>query len=241
MLALTRPGALGIPARWGPVVDGRTLPANVFDPVATEISTDVPLMIGSTETEITWNAQQQYDPMDDAALHAQLKDMLRVSDAGVDKIISVYKKNRPKASNLDIYLMAGTDGSNFREGTDLEADRKTAQGKAPVYKYYFQWYSPVRDGMLRSMHTMDIPFVFDNIDVASTEIGKGADLRPLCDKMSAAAVAFARTGNPNHKGIPNWPAYNLSARPTMVWNSEVKVVNDPFGEEKAAVAAAKKG
>ena len=44
------------------------VPAVPFDPVATEVSADIPLMIGSTETEITWNAGQQYDPLDDAEL-----------------------------------------------------------------------------------------------------------------------------------------------------------------------------
>ena len=197
-------------------------------------------MIGSTETEITWNANPQYDPMDDNALRANLKRALGVNDAGADKVAAVYKKNRPKASNLDVYLMAGTDGSNFREGTDTQADRKAALGKAPVYKYYFQFYSPVRDAMLRSMHTMDIPFVFDNVDVATTEIGRGPERQSLADKMSNAWVAFARTGNPNHKGIPNWSPYTPSQRATIVWNTEVKVVNDPYREEKDAIAAARK-
>jgi para-nitrobenzyl esterase len=241
MLDLTKPGALGTtPARWGPVTDGRTLPADPFEPVATSISADIPLMIGSTETEITWNAQQQYDPLDAAALRARLKQALKVNDSGADKIAAVYKKNRPKASNLDIFLIAGTDGSNFREGTDTQADRKAALGKAPVYKYYFQFYSPVRDGMLRSMHTMDLPFMFDNVDVAKTEIGSGPERQPLADKMSNAWVAFARTGNPNHKGIPNWSPYTPSQRATIIWNNEVKVVNDPYREEKDVIAAARK-
>lgn len=240
LLDLTRPGALGMPARWGPVTDGKTLPADPFEPVATGISADIPLMIGSTETEITWNAQQLYDPMDDNALRANLKRALRVNDAGADKVAAVYKKNRPMKSNLDIYLIAGTDGSNFREGTDAEADSKAALGKAPVYKYYFQFYSPVRDGMLRSMHTMDIPFVFDNVDVATTEIGKGSERQPLADRMSGAWVAFARTGNPNHKGIPNWSPYTLPQRTTLIWNAEVKVANDPYREEKASIATARK-
>jgi para-nitrobenzyl esterase len=238
LLSMTRPGAIGMPWPLGPVVDGKTLPAHIFDPKATTISEDIPLMIGSTETEVTWNAQQQYDPMDDAALRANLMQALRVDAAGADKIAAVYKKNRPMASNLDIYLLADTDASNFRTGTDTEAMRKAELGKGAVYKYYFQKYSPVRDGMLRCMHTMDIPYAWDNVDVAKTEIGAGPERQPLADKMSSAWVAFARTGNPNHKGIPNWPAYTPSQRATMVWNNECKVVDDPFREEKDAIANA---
>jgi para-nitrobenzyl esterase len=240
LLSMTRPGAIGMPWFLGPVVDGKTLPEHVFDPKATPISENVPLLTGSTETELTWNAQQQYDPLDDAALRANLSQSLRISPERADTVAAIYKKNRPMASNLDVYLIAISDNSGFRTGTDTQALRKAELGKAAVYKYYFQKYSPVRDGMLRSMHTMDIPFAFDNVAVAKTEIGSGADLQPLADKMSTAWVAFARTGNPNHKGIPNWPVYTPSQRATMILNVECKVVNDPFREEKDSIAAAQK-
>ena len=158
VLDMTRPGAIGMPFPAGPVVDGKSLPAKNFEPSATRISEDIPLIIGSTETEVTWNAQQQYDPLSDDELRERLAQTLRVAPAGADKVIAVYKKNRPMASNLDVYLLAATDDSNFRKGTDTQALRQAELGKGPVYKYYFQWYSPVRDGMLRCMHTMDIPF-----------------------------------------------------------------------------------
>ena len=238
LLDLTRPGAIGMPFRLGPVTDGRTLPADPFAPKATTISEDIPLMIGSTETEVTWNAQQQYDPMDDATLRANLVQTLRVNAAGADKVAAMYKKNRLMASNLDVFLLAATDASNFRTGTDTEALRKAELGKGAVYKYYFQKYSPVRDGMLRCMHTMDLPYAFDNVEVAKTEIGSGPERQPLADKMSSAWVSFARSGNPNHKGIPNWPAYTPKQRATMILNNEWKVVNDPFREERDAIASA---
>ena len=55
--------------------------------------------------------------------------------------------------------------------------------------------------------------------------------------MSAAWAAFARTGNPNHKGLPNWPKFNTTQRATMILNNQCKVVNDPNGEERKALAA----
>jgi para-nitrobenzyl esterase len=224
-------------AGWGPVVDGRTIPTHIFDPVATDISSDVPLMIGSTETEVTWTATQLYDPLTAAELREDVAQVLRSDERAAQRVIDVYRKNRPRASNLDVYLLLATDASNFRTGTDTEADRKTAQGKAPVYKYYFQWYSPVRGGMLRSMHTMDVPFIFYNHEIAQSELGSGPDVVALAEKMSTTMVTFARTGNPNNSTIPHWAPYNLTQRPTLVWNNEVKVVDNPHGEEKAAVAA----
>ena len=107
-----------------PVVDGRTLPAHPFDPVAPAISANVPLMIGSTETEVTWNNSVLYDPLDDAALHNRIKNNLRIDDAAADQLIGVYKKGRPQASNLDLFFIMSTDVSNFRTGTDTEAERK---------------------------------------------------------------------------------------------------------------------
>jgi para-nitrobenzyl esterase len=224
---------------WGPVVDGRSLPAHPFDPVATEISSAVPLMIGSTETEQTWNPTQLYDPLTDAELRDDVAQVLRSDVGAAQRVIDVYKKNRPRDSNLDLYLLIATDASAFRTGTDTQADRKAAQNKAPVYKYYFQWHSPVRGGVLRSMHTMDVPFVFYNHEVAQSELGSGPDVLPLAEKMSTTMVAFAKTGNPDNAMIPHWPAYNAAQKSTLVWNNDVKVVNNPYGEEKAAVAAAR--
>jgi para-nitrobenzyl esterase len=216
----------------GPVVDGRSLPANAFDPTASEISANVPLMIGSLETEITWSNTIKLDPLDDAALHARVRDSVKVSDSEADRLIALYKKGRPKASNLDLALIIGTDFSNFRTGTDLEAERKAIQAKAPVYKYYFQWYSPVREGKLRAFHTLDLPFVFDTVDLAPTMVGTGPERQPLADKMSGAWVAFARSGNPNHKGIPKWAPFDLNRRATMIFNNQCRAVNDPYREER---------
>jgi para-nitrobenzyl esterase len=231
LLAAIR-GVQGLVA--SPTVDGRTLPTDPFDPVAPALSADVPLLIGSTETEVTWNNNVKFDPLDDAALHSRIRENLHLDDAAADRLIGVYKKGRPHASNLDLFFIMSTDTSNFRSGTDTEADRKAALGKAPVYKYYFQWYSPVREGKLRSYHTLDIPFVFENVDIAQSMVGTGAERYPLADKMSGAWAAFARSGNPNHKGIPKWEPFTERQRATMIWNNPCRAVNDPYRDERLA-------
>jgi para-nitrobenzyl esterase len=240
-----RRGAAG-PANVGgltlaPVVDGRTLPANPFAPVAPSLSANIPLLTGSTETEVTFNANMKYDALDGAGLRARVKDMLRVDEAQADRLIAIYRKGRPQATNLDLALIMATDVSNFRTGTDTEAERKAALGKAPVYMYRFTWYSPVRGGQLRAMHTMEIPFVFDNVDSATVLLGDGRDRYALADRMSRAWVAFARTGNPNHTGLPHWQPFNADQRATMIFNTECKVVNDPYREERLAVSAVRVG
>jgi len=224
----------------GPVVDGRTLPSNPFDPAGPIVSLDVPLLIGSTETEVTWSTATSYDPLDDAALLARVKESLKLEDAAASKLIATYKKGRPKASNLDLFLILSTDVSNFRTGTDTEAERKAAMGRAAVYKYYFQWYSPVREGKPRSFHTLDIPFVFQNVDICQSMTGTGPERQPLADKMSAAWAAFARGGDPNHRMLPKWPPFNATQRATIIFNNECRAVNDPYKEERLARAEAVK-
>ena len=123
---------------------------------------------------------------------------------------------------------------------DHRGERKAAQ-TAPVYMYYFTWKSPVRDGKLKAFHTLEIPFVLENVDEAKSMTGSGADRYPLQEKMSGAWAAFARTGNPNHKGLPNWPAFKTDQRATMVFDNECKVVNDPHGEERLALASLRQG
>ena len=216
-----------------PVVDGKTLPAGPFDPTSSPFSASVPFMVGSTETEITWNANYKGEEIDEAMLHERVKNAAKIDDASADKLIAVYRKNRPKASPLDLALIIGTDVSNFRSGTDAEAVRRAmAPGQAPVYKYYFQWYSPVRGGVLRSYHTLDIPFIWENIDITVSMNGSGPERQPLADRMSNAWVNFARSGNPNHKLLPKWEPFTLEQRVTMIFNNECKAVNDPWKEER---------
>jgi para-nitrobenzyl esterase len=225
--------------RLAPVVDGRTLPRDPFDPTAPELSASVPLLIGSVETEVTFFPGQQLDPLDDTNLHARVKQAARCDDEQANKLIDVYRKGRPGISNIDLYLILASDAS-FRAGVRTEADRKAAQAaqrNAPVYMYYFTWRSPVRDGKLKAFHTLEIPFVFENVDVGKAMTGTGQDRYALADKMSRAWVAFARTGNPNHKGLPNWPAFTTDQRATMIFNNECETVRDPGKAERLALAA----
>ena len=245
---LTAMGAMtgnGMPGRGGlalaPVVDGTTLPVNPFDPTAPALSADVPLLIGTVETEVTFFPGQQLDPIDDADLHKRVKDMVRkADDTQVDQLIAAYRKGRPKASNTDLFLIIASDAT-FRASVVLEAERKAAQGSAAVYQYYFTWRSPVREGKLRTFHTLEIPFVFDNVDAAKSMTGDGQDRYALASKVSGSWVAFARTGNPNHPGMPNWPEFDNTRRAIMILNDECKAVDDPYGAEQRMLHSLQNG
>src|SRR5262245_39569295 len=89
--AATTPGAGG----FGPVLDGKTLIEGPFDPTAPALSADIPVLIGSTEYEVTFFPNTRYDPLDTTALQNAVKQALRTDDANADKVIASYKKGRP--------------------------------------------------------------------------------------------------------------------------------------------------
>ena len=133
-------------------------------------------------------------------------------------MIDLYRKLNPGASPSDIYFLIASD---YRYGapTMIAAQRRAALGKAPVYLYYFTWETPVQGGRLKSPHTMEIPFAFDNVKISARMTGGGAEAMALADKVSDAWIAFARTGDPNTPKLPHWPAYDAKDRATMVINN----------------------
>ena len=219
----------------GPVVDGHSLPNDPFDPTAPKFSVNVPLLIGTNATEISGLIPGiSLDPIDDATLLKNVKQFTRASDADADKLIAVYKKAQPNLTNLEVSLTIASD-SAVRASVLTEAERQAALGRAPVYMYYLTWRTPVKGGKFRSPHVLDVPFVFDHVDVAKEMTGEGQDRYALAENMSGAWAAFVRSGNPNHKGLPHWPAFDAAKRATMEFNDECKVVDDPNHEERLAL------
>ena len=127
----------------------------------------------------------------------------------------------------------------FRADVLTQAERKPGSREGARLHVLLRLGSPVEAGKLRTFHTLEIPFVFDNVDIAESMTGSGPERQALANKISNAWVAFARTGNPNHKGMPNWPSFNNAQRATMILNNECKVVNDPNGPERLALRSAR--
>ena len=91
-------------------------------------------------------------------------------------------------------------------------------------------------GKWRAPHTLDIPLSFDNIVHGASMIGTGPEARAMAATMSELWIAFARTGNPNTPHLPSWPPYDLTRRPTMVFDTVSKIVDDPRGDERRLFA-----
>ncbi len=70
---------------------------------------------------------------------------------------------------------------------------------------------------------MELPFVFDNVERARQMTGGGEKAHVLADKMSSAWINFAKTGNPNHNGLPQWPEYNSENTSTMFFDNNCEM------------------
>jgi para-nitrobenzyl esterase len=83
-------------------------------------------------------------------------------------------------------------------------------GEAPVYRYHFEQAPPMPAGQPSrgAYHSADIEFVFETLD--SKRLPWTADDRKLSDLISSYWTNFAKTGNPNGVGLPEWPTYGKS-------------------------------
>jgi para-nitrobenzyl esterase len=88
---------------------------------------------------------------------------------------------------------------------------------------------------MRSPHTIEVQFVFNNIRIAGPLISKMPEAYALADKTSAAWVAFARAGDPNTPKLPKWPTYSAASRHTMLFNDDCRVEADPARDARLAM------
>ena len=214
--------------RLAPVVDGRHLPHHPFVPEAPAQSRDVPLLIGWNKDEMTIfnTGAPWFGRLTEEELPGRVAEVVG-GKAGA--LLDVYRRMYPDYTPTYLYNAILGDTRMFRGSVTL-AERQAALGGAPVFMYYLTWETPVGDGVFKSPHTLDIPFMFANVDKAVALTGDGPGARALEDQMSGAWIAFARTGDPAHAGLPDWPAYDADTRPAMVFDVPPRVVQDPNGE-----------
>jgi len=229
-MRMLAPSPAGGPrGNFAPVLDEKILPAHPFDPTASPVSATIPILVGCNTHEQTFfalNDKAAFN-LDEAALQMRIGAL--VGEANSAQVIETYKREHPGQSPSELFFLIGTDRGMRMNSIRLE-ERKFAQGRAPVYMYLFAWKSPALEGKLRAPHTVEIPFVFDNTDTPVEMTKGGPEVKALAAKTSDAWIQFARSGNPNHKGLPNWPAYTTDQRATMVFDTTSKVVNDPGTE-----------
>ncbi len=220
---------------FSPVVDGVSLPQNPFDPVAPEVSADIPLLIGFNRTELTLFAAG--DPslfsLDETGLQQRVQSLL---GDHAEEALRAFRMDYPQENPSGLYFLIATAYPTVAFTAKM-GERRAALRKAATYVYEFTWETPILGGRLKSPHTIEIPFVFDNVGDPLVEklTGSGSDIFPLAKRVSGAWAAFAANGTPDSKGFPHWLPYSAVDRNVMIINTESKIERDPNRQARIAI------
>jgi para-nitrobenzyl esterase len=213
--------------RYGPILNNEHIPEHPFDPKTRPLADNVPLMVGFTKDEMTlYNVGfEWWRNLDDAGMRKRIKEQ---RGEHADALIAAYEVLHTDYSPRHLYTAILTS-RHFLGATTL-AERKAAQNSGNAYLYVFNWDAPVEDGILKSPHTMEIPFVFDNVDKGPLLLGTDRATRRFGAQMSSVWTHFARTGDPNTRGIPRWAPYDSKDRATMVFDTKSRVIDNYMGD-----------
>lgn len=210
---------------WTPIVDGKNVTQNPVLDGFSENSKGIPLMIGTVANE--WTTINQWATMDKSQSDnknnwSKAEVEKRLHDKYGDKtdaIRQAFHKAYPDKPEANALYVDTWQRTRAMKTAGIKADQ---QG-APVYNYVFSWETPVMGGFAMAYHCAEIPFVFNNIELSATATGATKEAYDLADKISDAWINFARTGNPNAKGLPEWPAFTRENGAVMILDNKSEV------------------
>jgi para-nitrobenzyl esterase len=214
---------------FGPTVDDTVLPP-ALDRIAAGSAAAIPLLIGTNRDEANLFALMTPNA-GELGEDELLERMRETFGEGTEQALDTYRSSRAGASNRDLSNAYASDFA-FRVPAVRMAE---AQGKyAATYMYLFTWATPAFGGALGACHGLEVPFVFNSTDQSSILLPSSTPaVEELSLAMHAAWATFARTGDPNHPGIPEWPRYEVPGRATMIFDEQRTVELDPFAAELA--------
>jgi para-nitrobenzyl esterase len=194
-----------------PVMDGYVIADDLYKLYETGNYNDVPLLIGNTSAEGTIFIL--------ASKPGEYVETTRQKFGPVtDKILSLYPEGTEDITRRSM-------GDLFRDTyfgwhTYTWASLQTKTGKSPVFVYYFDQSQPASPVTLlqksdRAYHGSDCSYVFGHLDQEPTMKYTDED-RQLSELMVNYWINFAKYGNPNKKGMPEWPVYNVE-NPTVMY------------------------
>jgi para-nitrobenzyl esterase len=123
--------------------------------------------------------------------------------ASADSVAALYpqeKYDTPRAAAAAI-----TGDATFTCNARITA-RGLRKANAPVFRYQFAHVPSWMPSSMGATHGSEIPFVFDSMDPS-----KGTpEEKALAKTISGYWVHFAKTGNPNGEGLPDWEPYDTA-------------------------------
>ncbi|MFX1573531.1 MAG: carboxylesterase/lipase family protein [Promethearchaeota archaeon] len=223
--------------RVGPVVDKNTLPVHPQEAISKGFAKDIDIFIGTNLDEnklfLIWNpkAFELTEEGLDKYVNSLMRNVKHEESKGKE-IIEKYRELRK--TPRDIVDAISTDYT-FRIPSIRLAEAQSMYQKN-VYMYLFTWQSSLDGGKYGAMHALELAFVFGlfgdrdiGISPARTE-----ETQRLSEQMMDAWIAFARSGNPNHENIPELPPYDKEKRATILFDKQVSIEQDPYGNERTA-------
>ena len=211
----------GSPTMFGfaPSADGVILLQQPFSPGFSDISKDIPVMIGSTLNEMMPVAYGEKNlTLEEAKKRLEEKYGEKTTD-----YLELFKTAYPDFTPQDLLSVDVV----FRPYTIRTADARSKETTAPIYAYFLAWKSGVENASKGSFHGLDIPLAFYNVNLRPDWTGNTEEAWSISAKMSAAWINFVKTGNPNAEGLlPKWEPYTAENGNTMYFDNECRIVNN---------------
>jgi para-nitrobenzyl esterase len=206
-----------------PVDDGTVIPDDGMTLVEAGAAAGIPLLIGTNRDEWKLFGMMDFEEVTDETTAGRVSGLVG-DGAG---FVAAYRETFPDEDPKTLFGEMATDYA-FRIPALRLAEAQAAH-RSPVWMYLFDWKSGAFGGLLGAAHAMEVPFVFHLVRQPGAEVLLGADAPvELADQMQDAWIAFARTGDPAHPGLPAWPAYDADRRATMRFAEPCEVVEDPL-------------
>jgi para-nitrobenzyl esterase len=191
---------------FSPNIDGYFLPESVLAIFAAGKQSTVPLLAGWNRDEMNYHAVLGDDPPTAANFRTHLDALY---SAHADEIAKLYSGSTEAEIKRAAQDLAGDRFIAFGTWKWLEMTAKT--GKVPVYRYEFDQTLPLAPDAPAGAepsapHASEIEFVFQML--SSRQLPWRPEDHKVSELMGTYWTNFARTGDPNGRGVPQWPAYS---------------------------------
>ena len=188
--------------RWAwiyvPLVDGYVVPDDPAVLMGTNSQSNVPLLIGHNADEGLFYARDLPKTLEDYRAFVRARFPAEL----VDAVLARY----PAATDAEVSVAAPLLDGESRLVAPTVLTARAASKVSDVYMYRFSRVAPSsRAAWGGAAHTTEVPYVFDNTSGDASQFEE-ID-RTVSGAMADAWVRFAKTGNPNGGGLPQWPAY----------------------------------
>ncbi|MGH1471417.1 MAG: carboxylesterase/lipase family protein [Cellvibrionaceae bacterium] len=224
-------------SRFSPMLDGITFPTQPWLPSAPAISSHLPMMLGTTRTELTnqMGGIEGIFDMNEAQAKARLKAFILEDD--IDEAYKIFKASRPNSNPSEVFFKIASARGYVRDQTIMAEQRVKSGSKNNTYVYRLMWRQPVEGGRRISQHSLDLPFIFDTVAALPHITGpETEETHAMVNNMANSWIAFAKQGDPNNDSIPKWRPYDLKNRLTMMFDVPSYLENDPHKKERLFMA-----